>query len=156
MNSSSQKRSKSDSSAFTRAGTAAVHTTHASAAAVSFAAEFAEGIAGYEELTVEDVFNETIMLGLRRTCGFPLDSLASLDASLLHQIVPDINRLVMSGQLIMEDCGVSQFLGAYLPLGESGAPARTEVSAEAISGKKIRIPASKLFISDSIIRELFV
>ena len=144
------------------------------AAAVSFAAEFAEsnvsqffagpnvsqhfaeGIAGYEELTVEDVFNETIMLGLRRTCGFPLDSLASLDASLLHQIIPDINRLVMSGQLIMEDCGASQFLGAYLPLGESGAPARTEVSAEAISGKKIRIPASKLFISDSIIRELFI
>lgn len=127
-----------------------------SAVAVNFAAEFAEGIAGYEELTVEDIFNETIMLGLRRTCGFPLDSLASLDASLLHQIVPDINRLVMSGQLIMEDSGASQFLGAYLPLGESGAPARTEVSAEAISGKKIRIPASKLFISDSIIRELFV
>ena len=157
-----------------------------SAAAVSFAAEFAEGIAGYEELTVEDIFNETIMLGLRRTCGFPLDSLASLDASLLHQIVPDINRLVMSGQLIMEDHRGSQHLGSSqslgsspalgassacvdsqlpresqfpresLPLGESGAPARTEVSAEAISGKKIRIPASKLFISDSIIRELFV
>ena len=136
-----------------------------SAAAVSFAAEFAEsnvsqhfaeGIAGYEELTVEDVFNETIMLGLRKTCGFPLDSLASLDASLLHQIIPDINRLVMSGQLIMEDHRDSQFLEAYLPLGESDAPARTEVSAEAISGKKIRIPASKLFISDSIIRELFV
>ena len=106
-------------------------------------------IIGYEDLTLEDIFNETIMLGLRRTRGFSLDSLASLGspalltsqtshtseallasqispgASLLRDIMPDINRLVMSGQLIME-------------------------------GRNIRIPADKLFISDSIIRELFV
>ena len=112
-----------------------------------------EDIVGYEDLTREDIFNETIMLGLRRTRGFSLDVLASLDsqasldalaspaslalpgASLLREIMPDINRLVMSGQLIMED---------------------TSSLGGAATGKNIRIPADKLFISDSIIRELFV
>ncbi|MBR4883631.1 MAG: hypothetical protein IKU18_07105, partial [Bacteroidales bacterium] len=100
-----------------------------------YCGEGAADVVGYEDLTLEDIFNETIMLGLRRTRGFSLDSLASLDASLLREIMPDINRLVMSGQLIMED---ASSLGG------------------AATGKNIRIPADKLFISDSIIRELFV
>ena len=100
-----------------------------------YCGEGAADVVGYEDLTLEDIFNETIMLGLRRTRGFSLDSLAWLDASLLREIMPDINRLVMSGQLIMEDA--SSVGGAA-------------------TGKNIRIPADKLFISDSIIRELFV
>ncbi|MBR4309641.1 MAG: hypothetical protein IKT79_01325, partial [Akkermansia sp.] len=100
-----------------------------------YCGEGAADVVGYEDLTLEDIFNETIMLGLRRTRGFSLDSLAWLDASLLREIMPDVNRLVMSGQLIMEDA--SSVGGAA-------------------TGKNIRIPADKLFISDSIIRELFV
>lgn len=109
-----------------------------------------EDIVGYEDLTVEDIFNETIMLGLRRTCGFPLDSLASLDASLLREIMPDINRLVMSGQLIMEDRGCVE-----LQPGSEDRQGAPDLVRTAL-GKNIRIPADKLFISDSIIRELFV
>jgi hypothetical protein len=124
-----------------------------------------DDIVGYEDLTLEDIFNETIMLGLRRTGGFQLDSLSSLDASLLREIMPDINRLVLSGQLIMED--VSNLEGAALgeaaiggaTIGESaigGAAIGESAIGGAAAGKNIRIPADKLFISDSIIRELFV
>jgi hypothetical protein len=124
-----------------------------------------DDIVGYEDLTLEDIFNETIMLGLRRTGGFQLDSLFSLDASLLREIMPDINRLVLSGQLIMED--VSNLEGAALgeaaiggaTIGESaigGAAIGESAIGGAAAGKNIRIPADKLFISDSIIRELFV
>lgn len=84
-----------------------------------------ESVVGYEKLTLEDLFNETIMLGLRTTSGFSLDKLASLSNSLLRLIMPDINRLVKSCRLIRE-------------------------------GNNIRIPSNCLFISDSIIRELFV
>ena len=114
-----------------------------------------DDIVGYEDLTLEDIFNETIMLGLRRTGGFQLDTLSSLNASLLREIMPDINRLVLSGQLIMED--VSNLEGAAL--GEAaigGATMGKSAIGGAAAGKNIRIPADKLFISDSIIRELFV
>jgi oxygen-independent coproporphyrinogen-3 oxidase len=80
------------------------------------------GVQGYEELTAADIFNETIMLGLRKCAGF---SLELLDAALLVQIEKDIARLVRRGLLVRE-------------------------------GSNIRIPAEKLFVSDSIIRELFL
>ena len=82
-------------------------------------------VVGFENLTLADLFNESIMLGLRRTSGFSLDELSALSNSLLQQIMPDINRLVKSCQLIRE-------------------------------GNNIRIPSNHLFVSDSIIRELFV
>lgn len=82
----------------------------------------ANGVNGYEELTATDIFNETMMLGLRKCAGF---SLELLDAALLVQIEPDIARLVRRGLLVRE-------------------------------GNNIRIPSDKLFISDSIIRELFL
>ena len=81
-----------------------------------------KGVNGYEELTATDIFNETIMLGLRKCAGFSLDL---LDAALLVQIEPDIARLARRGLLVRE-CN------------------------------NIRIPSDKLFISDSIIRELFL
>lgn len=77
---------------------------------------------GYEELTATDIFNETIMLGLRKCAGF---SLELLDAALLGQIEADIARLARRGLLVRE-------------------------------GNNIRIPSDKLFVSDSIIRELFL
>ncbi len=79
-------------------------------------------IRGFEQLTEEDKFNETIMLGLRRTCGFQLDA---LNSSLLKQIEPQIEYFVRKGLLIK-------------------------------SGNTICIAQDKLFISDSIIRELFL
>ena len=79
-------------------------------------------ICGYEELSAENIFDETIMLGLRRTCGF---SLESLDGEFLKYILPEIGYLVSKGLLVRES-------------------------------NNIRIPSDKLFISDSIIRELFV
>ncbi len=56
-------------------------------------------ICGYEELSAENIFDETIMLGLRRTCGF---SLESLDKQILSQIIPQINSLISNGLLVME------------------------------------------------------
>ena len=108
--------------------------------------DFAIGsVVGFENLTLEDLFNEKIMLGLRRTSGFSLDELALIDASLLRRILPQINRLVMSGHLIMEDgAGFQDLLSSRRVVTESNIQ------------KNIRIPADKLFISDSIIRELFV
>lgn len=79
-------------------------------------------IEGYEELTEIDVFNETIMLGLRKCAGF---SLGLLDKSLLKEVEADIARLVKRGLLVRESNNIS-------------------------------IPAEKLFVSDSIIRELFL
>ncbi len=81
-----------------------------------------EDVEGYEELTAVDIFNETIMLGLRKCAGF---SLELLDTSLLSEVEADIARLAKRGLLVRE-------------------------------GSNIRIPAEKLFVSDSIIRELFL
>lgn len=79
-------------------------------------------VGGFEELTVTDIFNESIMLGLRKCAGFSLDT---LDRELLCEIEGDIASLVRRGLLVREGCN-------------------------------IRIPSDKLFVSDSIIRELFL
>ncbi len=89
-------------------------------------------IKDYEQLTEEDKFNESVMLGLRCTCGFPLNSLNPL---LLAQIEPQIEYFVRKGLLIREQIGTQ---------------------GEKKEGYAIRIPQDKLFISDSIIRELFL
>jgi len=87
---------------------------------------------GYEELTDDDIFNEQIMLGLRRTCGLDL---CTLDSSRMASVRPDLDRLLRLGML--EPVGVSS---AHYPID-------TDV---------VRIPPSKLFISDSIMEDLFV
>jgi oxygen-independent coproporphyrinogen-3 oxidase len=77
---------------------------------------------GYEVLSVEDIFNESIMLGLRTVAGV---SLSSLDQSLLAEVKGEILRHCRLGNLVME-------------------------------GDKIRIPSEKLFVSDGIIKDLFI
>jgi oxygen-independent coproporphyrinogen-3 oxidase len=77
---------------------------------------------GYEELTAEDVFNESIMLGLRTVEGVLL---SSLDQSLLLEIKGEILRHCRLGNLVKD-------------------------------GDKIRIPSEKLFVSDGIIKDLFI
>ena len=77
---------------------------------------------GYEDLSVEDIFNESIMLGLRTVAGV---SLSSLDQSLLAEVRGEVLRHCRLGNLVME-------------------------------GDKIRIPSEKLFVSDGIIKDLFI
>ena len=79
-------------------------------------------VGGYEELGARDIFNETMMLGLRRIDGVDL---SLLDSVLLKEIKGDIARHCRLGNIIIEE-------------------------------NKIRIPHEKLFVSDGIIRDLFV
>lgn len=75
-----------------------------------------------ERLSENDIFNEKIMLGLRKVEGVKL---ASLDKERLILKNQEINYLESSGSLIVEK-------------------------------GRMRIPSDKLFISDSIISQLFV
>ena len=77
---------------------------------------------GYEDLSAEDIFNESIMLGLRTVAGV---SLSSLDQSLLAEVRGEILRHCRLGNLVKD-------------------------------GDKIRIPSEKLFVSDGIIKDLFI
>ena len=77
---------------------------------------------GHEDLSAEDVFNESIMLGLRTVSGV---SLSSLDQSLLAEVRGEILRHCRLGNLVKD-------------------------------GDKIRIPSEKLFVSDGIIKDLFI
>lgn len=80
------------------------------------------GVAEEEILTATDIFNESVMLGLRQVKGIDLET---LNKGFLVEIMPDIKKEVALGNLIKE-------------------------------GSLVRIPSHKLFISDSIIRELFL
>ncbi len=77
---------------------------------------------GYEELSPADMFNESVMLGLRTVKGV---SLSNLEPVFLSQIRGEIARHCRLGNIIMD-------------------------------GDKIRIPSEKLFVSDGIIKDLFV
>lgn len=79
-------------------------------------------ITGFEELSGRDMFNESIMLGLRTVEGVEL---GKLDSTLLGEIKNDMLRHCRMGNLVLE-------------------------------GDRIKIPLEKLFVSDSIIRDLFV
>jgi putative oxygen-independent coproporphyrinogen III oxidase len=88
---------------------------------------------GFETLSDDDIFNEQIMLGLRRTCGLDL---CGLDAVRLASVRPEVDSLLASGMLV--------------PVGRasaSGYPTETDI---------VRIPPSKLFVSDLIMEDLFV
>lgn len=76
----------------------------------------------YEELSEKDIFNESIMLGLRTVAGVDL---STLDQTFLRQIKGDLAYHCRLGNLVKD-------------------------------GDKIRIPSNKLFVSDGIIRDLFV
>lgn len=77
---------------------------------------------GFEILSGEDIFHESLMLGLRTVEGVDL---STLDAELLAVVMPRIKRQIRLGNLVLRD------------------------------NRYITIPAGKLFVSDSIIRELF-
>lgn len=113
-----------------------------------------------ETLTDEDVLTETIMLGLRTVDGLPLDVLVAMCRS--SSTVPDSRS------------GSAQPLSSTMPDSRSGAaenscqsllsqlphPLRTSIGRLLATGSlilrdgRLSIPSSRLFISDSIIREL--
>lgn len=113
-----------------------------------------------ETLTDEDVLTETIMLGLRTVDGLPLDVLVAMCRS--SSTVPGSRS------------GSAQPLSSAMPGSRSGAaentchsllsqlprPLRTSVDRLLATGflilrdGRLSIPSSRLFISDSIIREL--
>ena len=113
-----------------------------------------------ETLTGEDVLTETIMLGLRTVDGLPLDVLVAMCRS--SSTVPDSRS------------GSVQPSSSTMPGSRSGAaentchsllsqlprPLRTSVDRLLATGflilrdGRLSIPSSRLFISDSIIREL--
>jgi len=79
-------------------------------------------VGGYEQLRRRDIFNESVMLGLRTIAGVDLQL---LDTSLVREILPEIRSHCRLGNLVMD-------------------------------GDKIKIPSGRLFVSDGIIRDLFV
>ncbi|MEG0518955.1 MAG: coproporphyrinogen-III oxidase family protein [Bacteroidales bacterium] len=82
----------------------------------------AVGVCDSEILSAEDVFNESVMLGLRTVEGFDV---SNVDPALLNQIHSAVEKEILLGNLIANDSA-------------------------------LQIPRDKLFISDSIIRELMV
>ncbi len=84
--------------------------------------ELRRKVCGSEELSGRDMFNESVMLGLRTVAGVDLNM---LDPLLLREVHAEIKHHIAAGNLVKE-------------------------------GERIRIPAEKLFVSDGIIRDLFV
>lgn len=75
-----------------------------------------------EKLQGRDIFNESVMLGLRTVEGADT---SLLDAGMLREAMPEIRRHIRLGNLIQD-------------------------------GVKIKIPSERLFVSDGIIRDLFI
>ena len=103
-------------------------------------------VSSEENLTDEDIFTETVMLGLRTVDGLPLDVLVAMCRP-SSSTVPDSRSGAAENSC--------QSLLSQLP-----HPLRTSVDRLLATGSlilrddRLFIPPSRLFISDSIIREL--
>ena len=84
--------------------------------------ELCKKVCGSEKLSGRDIFNESVMLGLRTVAGVDV---RALDPLLLEEVSCEIRHHLRCGNLVRE-------------------------------GDKIKIPSGKLFVSDGIIRDLFV
>lgn len=104
-----------------------------------------ESYTGGETLSRAASFNESLMLGLRRKEGVWLEE---LDRLLLNAALPDIKRMHAAGNLIVYREGGTEQIGA-------DCMERAVKSGE-LSGYKMIIPSAKWFVSDGIIRELFI
>ena len=99
-----------------------------------------------ETLTDEDILTETVMLGLRTVDGLPIDILVAMCRP-SSSAVPDSRSGAAENSC--------QSLLSQLP-----HPLRTSVDRLLATGSlilrngRLSIPPSRLFISDSIIREL--
>lgn len=114
-----------------------------------------------ETLTGEDVLTETIMLGLRTVDGLPLDVLVAMCRPSSSAVPGSSSGSVQPSSSTMPDSrsgaakNSCQSLLSQLP-----HPLRTSVDRLLATGSlilrngRMSIPPSRLFISDSIIREL--
>ena len=114
-----------------------------------------------ETLTDEDVLTETIMLGLRTVDGLPLDVLVAMSRP-SSSAVPDCHpESAQPSSSTVPDCrsGAGEHLCHSL-LSQLPRPLRTSIGRLLATGSlilrndRMSIPPSRLFISDSIIREL--
>ncbi len=92
------------------------------------AGEQLSGISGSEILSERDMFNESVMLGLRTAAGVDTDLLKQQHAQYYKMIEPQISQLIKSGKI------------------------------EEVKGDKGRCAISRryYFVADNIIRDLFV
>lgn len=105
-----------------------------------------------ERLTDADIFNEQVMLGLRKTAGF---SLNTLDSKMLAKVMPALESMLSSGELILdrrEEAKNHVCAESRTRAERYGHAAGLEVT----DGDIIRIPPDKLFVSDGIIERLFI
>ena len=129
-----------------------------------------------EILTDEDVLTETIMLGLRTVDGLPLDVLVAMCRPSSSSVPDSRSGFAQPSSSTVPDSrsGSVQPLSSTMPDSRSGAaenscqsllsqlphPLRTSVDRLLATGSlilrdgRLSIPSSRLFISDSIIREL--
>ena len=129
-----------------------------------------------ETLTGEDVLTETIMLGLRTVDGLPLDVLVAMCRPSSSSVPDSRSGFAQPSSSTVPDSrsGSVQPLSSTVPDSRSGAaentchsllsqlprPLRTSVDRLLATGflilrnGRLSIPSSRLFISDSIIREL--
>lgn len=98
-------------------------------------------IRGGETLSAKDIFNEQIMLGLRKIEGFQLNS---LDKELIKGKLLTIGKMEDDGMLIVK---IEENAAAQVN-------AETEAGRTKAKRVTISIPPDKLFISDYIIKEL--
>lgn len=114
-----------------------------------------------ETLTEEDVLTETVMLGLRTVDGLPLDVLVAMSRP-SSSAVPDCHpESAQPSSSTVPDCrsGAGEHLCHSL-LSQLPRPLRTSIGRLLATGSlilrngRLSIPSSRLFISDSIIREL--
>ena len=114
-----------------------------------------------ETLTDEDILTETVMLGLRTVDGLPLDVLVAMSRP-SSSAVPDCHpESAQPSSSTVPDCrsGAGEHLCHSL-LSQLPRPLRTSINRLLATGSlilrddRLSIPPSRLFISDSIIREL--
>lgn len=114
-----------------------------------------------ETLTDEDILTETVMLGLRTVDGLPLDVLVAMSRP-SSSAVPDCHpESAQPSSSTVPDCrsGAGEHLCHSL-LSQLPRPLRTSIGRLLATGSlilrndRLSIPPSRLFISDSIIREL--
>lgn len=114
-----------------------------------------------ETLTDEDVLTETIMLGLRTVDGLPLDVLVAMCRP-SSSAVPDSRpgSAQPSSSTVPDSRSGAAENSCHSLLSQLPHPLRTSVDCLLATGSlilrngRLSIPPSRLFISDSIIREL--
>ena len=118
-------------------------------------------VSSEENLTDEDIFTETVMLGLRTVDGLPLDVLVAMCRPSSSAVPDSRSGSVQPSSSTMPDSrSGSAENSCHSLLSQLPRPLRTSVDRLLATGSlilrngRLSIPPYRLFISDSIIREL--